>query len=126
MTSTPVRLTVLGTRAEADPPMRQMWEAYIRRSHMTPAHRLTALTLATHATWETGLIPVPLAVEYLAIEAGLDPARIRVALAALEMRCLITSPQTAPVRLTLPAGILDRLRAAAVDTTAASLITASA
>ncbi|MGW6603303.1 hypothetical protein [Streptomyces sp. NPDC055036] len=112
----PLRLTALGERAAGDPPMRAMWEAYIRRSHMTAAHRHTALTLASHADYTTGHIPphVPVGVGDLAFETGLDPARVRVALAALEMRCLTAGPDGVPVRLTLPAAILDRLRALAV------------
>ncbi|MFJ5105188.1 hypothetical protein [Streptomyces sp. NPDC088554] len=121
-----VRMTALGRQAAGDPPIRAMWEAYIRRSGMASAHRLVAYTIATHASYVTGEIPedAPVAVEDLAVQTGLDPARVRVALAALEMRCLIKSPPRSRgsdgrahpssriTRLVLPTAILDRLRGA--------------
>ncbi|MGW6739696.1 hypothetical protein ACWGDX_02930 [Streptomyces sp. NPDC055025] len=106
------RLTARWQRGPHDEPMRQMWERYIHRAALTPTHMGAALVLASWADYPTGLIPAtaPIAPAELAAQTGIQPARIAIAYRTLATRCLTAGPEQMPVRLTLPAAVLPRLR----------------
>ena len=105
----------------ADEPFRLLWERGIRRSSLIAHHRLVALTLATHATYDTGSIPEsrqPL-LDGLVAETRLSRGQVAVALTALLERGWIRRAsardryrayEVCPMRLAIPALLLPRLR----------------
>ncbi|MEW2635974.1 hypothetical protein AB0903_31130 [Streptomyces sp. NPDC048389] len=104
-----------------DEPFRLLWERGIRRSSLTPHHRLVALTLATHATYDTGAIPgsrQPL-LDGLVAETRLSRGQVAVALTALlergwirrgSARAKYLAYEVCPMRLAIPALLLPALR----------------
>jgi hypothetical protein len=104
-----------------DEPFRLIWERGIRRSSLIPHHRLVALTLATHAAYDTGKIPSsrqPL-LDGLVAETRLSRGQVAVALTALLERGWIRrnsardkyrAYEVCPMRLAIPALLLPRLR----------------
>jgi hypothetical protein len=104
-----------------DEPFRLLWERGIRRSSLIAHHRLVALTLATHATYDTGSIPgsrQPL-LDGLVAETRLSRGQVAVALTALLERGWIRrnsardkyrAYEVCPMRLAIPALLLPSLR----------------
>lgn len=96
-------------------PFRPLWEAGIRSSSMPPRARHVALTLASHTNIHTGRPTRGQALLFeLAVETGVHPAQVSVALDTLLSRGWITRTgddySTAPVLLSIPAPLLGRLR----------------
>ncbi|MFI6700285.1 hypothetical protein ACIBJC_15130 [Streptomyces sp. NPDC050509] len=110
-------LTEHWTRAQGDLPFRAVWETGIRTSRSIPhAHRLVALTLATHADWETGVIPEDAQprLDGLVREALLTTPRVVVALHALMQRGWIRHVgraryETASLHLEVPGLLVPQL-----------------
>lgn len=113
-------LTRAGDRLASDEPFRVLWERGIRRSTLTPHHRLVALTLASHADYTTGEIPKSQQpyLGGLVTETGLKAGQIAVALTVLLERGWIRRAardqhrayEKTPLRLAIPALLLDGLR----------------
>ncbi|MFI9005082.1 hypothetical protein [Streptomyces sp. NPDC053541] len=101
-----------------DGPFRQLYERGITGSRLIPATQLVALTLASHADWETGRIPADdqPRLAGLVAETELDAGRVVVSLQILEDRGWIRRASrrerwdTADAELTIPSPIMRRLK----------------
>ena len=101
----------------ADGPFRALYERGITGSAVIPVTQLVALTLASHADWESGRIADEDQPHLagLVAETGLSVGRVVVSLQALEQRGWVRRPvrrerwDTAPVELVIPGPIMRRL-----------------
>ncbi|MEV7282852.1 hypothetical protein [Streptomyces sp. NPDC093111] len=100
-----------------DGPFRALYERGITGSRLIPTTQLVALTLASHANWETGSIPAEDQPHLAGLveETALGAGQVVVSLRILEDRGWIRRPtrrerwDTAPIELVIPGPIMRRL-----------------